>query len=227
MIADNPYQKGKLLLIDKPVGITSFGVIKHIRDRIKDAYGIKKIKVGHAGTLDPLASGLLIICTGKMTKKISEYTGMDKTYTGTFVLGAVTPSYDRETEVSEEFPIAHITKEKILKAAAQLTGEIMQKPPVFSAIKKKGERLYHKARRGEEVEIRERKVIVHEFEITRVELPEVDFRVVCGKGTYIRSLAYDFGKLLDSGAFLGALRREAIGNYRVQDAVALDDFKVE
>ncbi len=227
MIADNPYQKGKLLLIDKPVGITSFGVIKHVRDRIKDAYGIKKIKVGHAGTLDPLASGLLIICTGKMTKKISEYTGMDKTYTGTFVLGAVTPSYDRETEVSEEFPIAHITKEKILQAAAQLTGEIMQKPPVFSAIKKKGERLYHKARRGEEVEIRERKVIVHEFEITRVELPEVDFRVLCGKGTYIRSLAYDFGKLLDSGAFLGALRREAIGSYQVQDAVAPDDFKVE
>lgn len=187
--------------------------------------GLKKLKVGHAGTLDPLATGLLIVCTGKFTKRIMELQGMEKEYTGTFMLGATTPSYDLETQVNATFPIAHISEALIYDTLPQFLGEIDQKPPVFSAIKKDGKRLYEHARKGEEVEIATRKTTIHEFEITRIALPEVDFRVVCSKGTYIRSLAYDFGMALNSGAHLTALRRTKIGEFSVENAISPDAFE--
>lgn len=192
---------------------------------LKKHLGLKKIKVGHAGTLDPLATGLLIICTGKFTKRIPELQGMEKEYTGTFHLGATTPSYDLETGVNATFPTAHIDEELIHKTVEQFLGEIDQKPPVFSAIKKDGKRLYEHARKGEEVEIASRKTTIHEFEITRIALPEVDFRVVCSKGTYIRSLAHDFGLALQSGAHLTALRRTKIGAFDVDNAISPQDFE--
>ncbi len=221
----NPYTEGKLLLIDKPAGISSFGVIKHIRDRIKDKYGIKKIKVGHAGTLDPLATGLLIVCTGKMTKRIHEYQGLPKTYSGIIRLGATTPSYDLETDIDKTYPFEHITGKMVKDAAREMTGEILQRPPIYSAIKKKGERMYEKARRGEKTELPPRKVHIHSFDITRIQLPDVYFRIECSKGTYIRSVAFDFGEKLHSGAHLAQLRRDAIGQYHVSDAIGLYDFE--
>ena len=189
--------------------------------------GLKKIKVGHAGTLDPLASGLLIVCTGKFTKRIPELQGMVKEYTGTFHIGATTPSYDLETEINATYPTEHITEELITQTIQQFMGEIDQKPPVFSAIKKDGKRLYEHARKGEEVEIAARKTTIHEFEITRIALPEIDFRVVCSKGTYIRSLAYDFGQALNSGAHLTALRRTKIGEFSVEGAITPEAFEDE
>lgn len=219
------FQEGQVLLIDKPLHWSSFQAVNKVKWSLKKNLGLKKIKVGHAGTLDPLASGLLIICTGKFTKRIMELQGMEKEYTGTFYLGATTPSYDLETEVNQTFPIEHISDELIQETTKQFTGEIDQKPPVFSAIKKDGKRLYEHARKGEEVEIASRKVTVHEFEITRIALPEVDFKVVCSKGTYIRSLAYDFGTALNSGAHLIALRRTKIGEYDVANAITPDAFE--
>jgi tRNA pseudouridine55 synthase len=192
---------------------------------LKSKLGLKKIKIGHAGTLDPLATGLLIVCTGKFTKRIQELQGQAKEYTGTFFLGATTPSYDLETQIDATFPTDHISDILIEEATAKFLGEIDQRPPVFSAIKKDGKRLYEHARAGEEVEIAFRKTTIHEFEITRVALPEVDFRIVCSKGTYIRSIAYDFGKALDSGAHLTALRRTKIGDYSVDDAILVTDFE--
>ena len=185
----------------------------------------KKFKIGHAGTLDPLATGLLIICTGKFTKRITEIQAQTKEYTGTIVLGATTPSYDLETEIDATFPITHISEALILENTKQFIGEIDQKPPVFSAIKKDGKRLYESARAGIEVEILARKTTIHEFEITRIELPEVDFRVTCSKGTYIRSLAFDFGLALQSGGHLSALRRTKIGDYDVENAISPDAFE--
>ena len=185
----------------------------------------KKFKIGHAGTLDPLASGLLLICTGKFTKRITELQGQAKEYTGTFHIGATTPSYDLETEVDQHFPTTHITEALIHETVQQFLGEIDQKPPIFSAIKKDGVRLYEHARAGETIEIASRKTTIHEFEITRIALPEVDFRVVCSKGTYIRSLAFDFGQALQSGAHLTALRRTKIGDYDVQNAVTPATFE--
>ncbi len=219
------FQEGQVLLIDKPLHWSSFQAVNKVKWSLKKHLGLKKIKVGHAGTLDPLASGLLIICTGKFTKRIMELQGMEKEYTGTFYLGATTPSYDLETEVNETFPTGHIDEDLIRETTRQFTGEIDQKPPVFSAIKKDGKRLYEHARKGEEVEIASRKVTIHEFEITRIALPEVDFRVVCSKGTYIRSLAYDFGAALNSGAHLTALRRTKIGEYNVANAITPDAFE--
>jgi len=185
----------------------------------------KSFKIGHAGTLDPLATGLLIVCTGKFTKKITEIQGQAKEYTGTITVGATTPSYDLETEVDETFPIEHISEELIQETTKQFLGEINQKPPIFSAIKKDGIRLYEHARAGETVEIPFRKTTIHEFEITRVALPEIDFRVQCSKGTYIRSLAFDFGKALQSGAHLSALRRTKIGDYSVENGFTPEDFE--
>ena len=185
----------------------------------------KKFKIGHAGTLDPLASGLLLVCTGKFTKRITELQGQAKEYTGTFYIGATTPSYDLETEIDETFDTSHIDETVIHETVKQFLGEIDQKPPIFSAIKKDGVRLYEHARAGETVEIASRKTTIHEFEITRIALPEVDFRVVCSKGTYIRSLAYDFGKAMDSGAHLKALRRTKIGEYDVLNAVDVTLFE--
>ena len=217
---------GKVLLIDKPLKWSSFQAVNKLKYILKRKYDLpKKFKIGHAGTLDPLATGLLIICTGKFTKSITEIQAQAKEYTGTIVLGATTPSYDLETEIDATFPTAHITEELILETTKQFIGEIDQKPPVFSAIKKDGKRLYEHARAGEEVEIQSRKTTIYEFEITRIQLPEVDFRVKCSKGTYIRSLAYDFGLALHSGGHLTALRRTKIGDYDVKNAISPEDFE--
>ena len=217
---------GKVLLIDKPLTWSSFQAVNKLKYILKRKYDLpKKFKIGHAGTLDPLATGLLIICTGKFTKKITEIQAQIKEYTGTIVLGATTPSYDLETEVDATFPTAHITEALILETTHKFLGEINQKPPVFSAIKKDGKRLYEHARAGEEVEIQSRKTTIYEFEITRIQLPEVDFRVQCSKGTYIRSLAFDFGSALQSGGHLSALRRTKIGDYSVENAILPDDFE--
>jgi len=219
------FLEGKVVLIDKPLQWSSFQAVNKVKWSLKKHLGLKKIKVGHAGTLDPLATGLLIVCTGKFTKRISELQGMEKEYTGTFHLGATTPSYDLETEVNVTFPTNHINEALIHDTLPQFIGEIDQKPPVFSAIKKDGKRLYEHARKGEEVEIATRKTTIHEFEITRIALPEVDFRVVCSKGTYIRSLAYDFGIALNSGAHLTALRRTKIGTFSVEDGISPESFE--
>ena len=218
------YLDGKVLLIDKPLGWTSFQAVNKVRWHIKKKFGLKKIKVGHAGTLAPLATGLLILCTGKQTKDISRYQGLVKEYTGTFTLGATTPSYDLETEVDEIFPTDHITRELLEQSIQQFIGEIDQKPPLFSAIKKDGKRLYEIARKGKTAEISSRKITIYEFEITEVSLPHVTFRVVCSKGTYIRSLAYDVGKSLQSGAYLSALCRTKIGDFEVEKAQSIEQF---
>ena len=218
------YQNGQFLLIDKPLNWTSFQVVNKLRWEIRQRYSIKKIKVGHAGTLDPLATGLLILCIGKFTKKIETYQAQEKEYTGTITVGGTTPSYDLETEINEIFPIDHITEILIKETTQQFLGEIDQKPPIFSALKKDGRKLYEIARAGETVEIKTRKITISEFEITNVNLPHIDFRVVCSKGTYIRSLAYDFGKALNSGGHLSALRRTKIGNYSVEDSESILGF---
>jgi tRNA pseudouridine55 synthase len=224
MTSEN-FLEGQILLIDKPLHWTSFQAVNKMKWALKNKLGLKKIKIGHAGTLDPLASGLLLVCTGKFTKRITELQGQAKEYTGTFYLGATTPSYDLETEIDKTFPTEHIDQGLILETVKQFLGEIDQKPPIFSAIKKDGVRLYEHARAGETVEIATRKTTIHEFEITRVELPEIDFRVVCSKGTYIRSLAFDFGLALQSGAHLTALRRTKIGDYDVANAVDVATFE--
>ena len=218
------FQNGQILLIDKPLHWTSFQAVNKMKWILKSKLGLKKIKIGHAGTLDPLATGLLLVCTGKFTKRIEELQGQAKEYTGTFYIGATTPSYDLETEIDATFPTSHINDGLIHETINQFLGEIDQKPPIFSAIKKDGVRLYDHARAGETVEIAFRKTTIHEFEITRIALPEVDFRVVCSKGTYIRSLAFDFGKAMNSGAHLIALRRTKIGNYNVENAVDITSF---
>lgn len=220
------FLEGQVLLIDKPLQWSSFQAVNKLKYVLKNHYNLpKKFKIGHAGTLDPLASGLLIICTGKFTKRITAIQGQAKEYTGTFTVGATTPSYDLETEIDATFPTEHITPEIILETTKQFLGEIDQKPPVFSAIKKDGKRLYEHARAGEEVEISFRKTTIHEFEITRIALPEIDFRVVCSKGTYIRSLAFDFGTALNSGAYLSVLRRTKIGDYAVDNAISPIQFE--
>lgn len=220
------FLEGQILLIDKPLTWSSFQAVNKLKYILKRQYNLpKKFKIGHAGTLDPLATGLLIVCTGKFTKKITEIQGQAKEYTGTITLGATTPSYDMETEVDTTFPIEHITETLLLQTIPQFLGEIDQKPPVFSAIKKDGIRLYEHARAGEEVEISARKTTIHEFEITKFDLPKVEFRVVCSKGTYIRSLAYDFGKALNSGAYLSVLRRTKIGDYDVVNGVSPAEFE--
>ena len=221
---EEDYKNGQVLLIDKPLNWTSFQVVNKLRWEIRQAFNIKKIKVGHAGTLDPLATGLLVICTGKKTKEITIYQGQEKEYTGTFTIGSTTPSYDLETEVDATFATEHITEELLNQATKQFIGTIEQFPPIFSAIKKEGKRLYEFARAGEKVEIKSRSVSISEFELTRIALPEADFRVVCSKGTYIRSLAYDYGKALNSGAHLSALKRTRIGNFKVNDATTIQDF---
>lgn len=213
------FQNGQILLIDKPLEWSSFQAVNKIKWAILKHFKIKKIKIGHAGTLDPLATGLLIICTGKFTKKIAELQGQIKEYTGTIVLGATRPSYDMETEIDAEFPTDHITETLLQQTTLKFIGLIDQYPPVFSAVKKDGKRLYEFAREGKEVEIASRKIEIFSFELTRISLPEIDFKVVCSKGTYIRSLAHDFGKELQSGGYLSALRRTKIGDFNVDNAV--------
>ena len=215
---------GEVLLVDKPLEWTSFQVVNKLRWNIRQAFNLKKIKVGHAGTLDPLATGLLVICTGKMTKQIDTFQGQIKTYTGTLVLGSTTPSYDLETAIDQTFPTTHITADLIHNATSKFIGQIDQFPPIFSGLKKQGKRLYEFARAGEEVKIDSRKVTVNEFKILAIKSTEVDFSVTCSKGTYIRSLAHDFGKALESGAHLTALRRTKIGDFNVEEAVSIDEF---
>ncbi len=220
------YLEGQVLLIDKPLTWSSFQAVNKLKYILKRKYDLpKKFKIGHAGTLDPLATGLLIICTGKFTKKITEIQAQTKEYTGTITVGATTPSYDLETQIDATFPISHITEELIMATTKQFLGEINQKPPVFSAIKKEGKRLYEHARAGEEVEIEARKTSIYEFEITKINLPEISFRVQCSKGTYIRSLAFDFGKALNSGAYLSELRRTKIGDYAVVNGINPEEFE--
>lgn len=219
------YQEGQILLVDKPLTWSSFQAVNKLKYHLINRVGLpKKFKIGHAGTLDPLATGLLIVCTGKFTKTISEIQSQAKEYTGTFYIGATTPSYDLETEIDETFPTSHIDEALIHKTVEQFLGEIDQKPPIFSAIKKDGIRLYEHARAGEEVEIAFRKTTIYEFEITRIALPEIDFRVACSKGTYIRSLAFDFGKAMQSGSHLTALRRTKIGDYSVENAFSPENL---
>jgi tRNA pseudouridine55 synthase len=205
--------KGEILLIDKPYGWSSFQAVKKVK------WLLKAKKVGHAGTLDPLATGLLILCTEKKTKEIESIQGQEKEYTGTITVGATTPSYDMETEPNQTFPFDHITLELINETLPKFIGDISQIPPLFSAIKVDGKRAYTLARQGSEHELKSRIINIREFEITRIDLPEIDFRVSCSKGTYIRSLAFDFGKALGSGAYLSALRRTKIGNYSVENAI--------
>lgn len=219
------FLEGQVLLIDKPLQWSSFQVVNKIRWLLRKKFNLKKIKVGHAGTLDPLASGLLIICTGKMTRQIDAFQAQEKEYTGTFTLGATTPSYDAETEINQHFSIDNLSEKRIREATLTFIGEIDQQPPIFSALKKDGKRLYELARAGKEVDIPTRKIEIFEFELTRIELPEVDFRVKCSKGTYIRSLAHDFGKSLNNGAFLSALRRTKIGSFSVENALDINTFE--
>ncbi|WP_066221982.1 tRNA pseudouridine(55) synthase TruB [Formosa haliotis] len=218
------YLNGQVLLIDKPLNWTSFQAVNKLRWEIRNAFNIKKIKVGHAGTLDPLATGLLVICTGKMTKQIDTFQGQIKEYTGTIVLGGTTPSYDLETDIDQTFPTDHITPELIHETTTQFIGDIEQYPPVFSAIKKEGKRLYEYARAGEDVEIKPRKIHIAAFDITNISGTNIDFRVVCSKGTYIRSLAHDFGKALQSGSHLSVLRRTKIGDFNVANALTPEAF---
>ncbi len=219
------YQNGQLILIDKSLHWTSFQVVNKVRWLLKKQFNLKKIKVGHAGTLDPLATGLLLLCTGKFTKKIETYQAQEKEYTGIITLGATTPSYDLETEIDNTYDISDIKDEQIFKTAQKFTGEILQQPPVFSALKKGGKRLYEFARAGEKIEIPYRKVTIKEFSITAINLPEVHFKIVCSKGTYIRSLAHDYGKALENGAHLSALRRAKIGSFSVSEAFTIQDWE--
>ena len=215
---------GELLLIDKPLKWTSFQVVNKIRWGLRSKFNLKKLKVGHAGTLDPLATGLLLICTGKMTKKILEFQALEKTYTGTITLGATTPSFDSETPIDKKFNITHLNDEALIAAKEKFKGEIDQSPPLFSAIKKEGKRLYEYARAGEKIEIKSRKIKIHRFDFKRIELPNIAFEVKCSKGTYIRSLANDFGKSVDSGGYLSSLRRIKIGPFKVVNALTPQEF---
>ena len=212
------YEDGQVMLIDKPLHWTSFDAVRKIRNSLK----IKK--VGHAGTLDPLASGLLIICTGKFTKKINEYMAQEKEYTGTFTLGATTPTYDSESNPENFKDFSQITEENITEATKKFIGEIQQFPPIYSAIKKDGEALYELARRGETVELKARTINIYEFEITSIVLPVVGFRVLCGTGTYIRSLANDMGEVLGCGAYLSELRRTKIGEQHIDNALTMEEI---
>jgi len=216
-----PYLEGKVLLIDKPLNWTSFDMVKKVR------WLTKIMKVGHAGTLDPLATGLLIICTGKYTKQINDYMGMQKEYTGSLVLGATTASYDLEQEPENFKSIDTITELAIQEATKQFMGTILQMPPQHSAIKKDGKRLYESARQGIEVKVDPRQITIEQFEITKIDLPNVEFRVLCSTGTYIRSLVHDFGQALGVGAYMSGLRRTKIGSFNVEDAILWEDLEKE
>ncbi len=220
---DFDFESGEILLIDKPLGWTSFDVVNKVRNLIKRFVG-KKIKVGHSGTLDPLASGLLVLASGKKTKTLESLTGLDKEYEGRIRLGASTPSYDLETAPGPESDLTGITNEVIGDAVSALTGEIQQVPPAYSAIKKDGKALYKSARKGKKVEVAPRTVHVYRFEILSIEMPDILFRVHCGKGTYIRSLAHDLGVILGVGAHLASLRRTAVGSFHVEDAYSIDEM---
>ncbi|MCX6246284.1 MAG: tRNA pseudouridine(55) synthase TruB [Bacteroidetes bacterium] len=219
------FEKGEILLVNKPYKWTSFDVVNLVRNYIRKQLGLKKIKIGHAGTLDPLASGLLILCTGRMTKRIEEFKEFDKEYTGTFVLGSTTASFDLEKEIDFHYPWEHITKEEIQVAVEKLTGNYDQLPPVFSAKKIKGKRAYDYARKDQEVIMVPKNITISAFEVQELNLPQVHFRVACSKGTYIRALARDLGLALNTGAHLSALCRTRIGPYSLRDAYDVEDLK--
>ena len=221
-IKEDDIQDGKMLLVDKPLTWTSFDVVKYIRKSLVSKFKIKRIKVGHAGTLDPLATGLLIICIGKQTKQISIYQNLSKTYTGKFKLGETTPSYDAETEVNKSFNYDHIKEKDIINLSQKFTGKLMQKPPIFSALKKNGKRMYEYARENKKIEIQEREINIYEFEIINFVDPYIEFKITCSKGTYIRSIANDFGKKLNSGSYLSELRRTNIGEFSVLNALQIE-----
>jgi tRNA pseudouridine55 synthase len=221
-IKEDDIQDGKMLLVDKPLTWTSFDVVKYIRKSLVSKFKIKRIKVGHAGTLDPLATGLLIICIGKQTKQISIYQNLSKTYTGKFKLGETTPSYDAETEVNKSFNYDHIKEKDIINLSQKFTGKLMQKPPIFSALKKNGKRMYEYARENKKIEIQEREINIYEFEIIKFTDPYIEFKITCSKGTYIRSIANDFGKKLNSGSYLSELRRINIGEFSVLNALQIE-----
>lgn len=216
------YTEGKILLLDKPLDWTSFDVVNKIKYALKKPF--PKLKIGHAGTLDPKATGLLIVCTGKFTKRITEIQDQFKVYTGSFFLGATTECYDTERPVNQTFDISHITEEDILQNVEQFRGVISQVPPAHSAIKVDGKNAYDLARKGKDVQLKSREVTIYEFEITAIDLPHIYFRIKCSKGTYIRSIAHDFGKALNNGAYLTSLRRENIGEYSVSDAWQIEDL---
>ena len=224
MLSPQEFLDGQLLLIDKPKTWTSFDVVNKIRYTLRDYTGKKKIKVGHAGTLDPLATGLLIVCTGKSTKRINQVQGLDKEYVATIKLGAETPSYDAETEESHIHDISHLTIDQVEEAMHSFIGQIDQIPPIYSAVKQDGKRLYELARKGEEVEVKSRQVHIHEFEMLENKWPEILAKVTCSKGTYIRSLAHDLGRKLGVGAYLTDLIRTSIGSYQLSAAWNLDEF---
>ena len=221
-IKEDDIQDGKMLLVDKPLTWTSFDVVKYIRKSLVSKFKIKRIKVGHAGTLDPLATGLLIICIGKQTKQISIYQNLSKTYTGKFKLGETTPSYDAETEVNKSFNYDHIKEKDIINLSQKFTGKLMQKPPIFSALKKNGKRMYEYARENKKIEIQEREINIYEFEIIKFTDPYIEFKITCSKGTYIRSIANDFGTKLNSGSYLYELRRINIGEFSVLNALQIE-----
>lgn len=221
-IKEDDIQDGKMLLVDKPLTWTSFDVVKYIRKSLVSKFKIKRIKVGHAGTLDPLATGLLIICIGRQTKQISIYQNLSKTYTGKFKLGETTPSYDAETEVNKSFNYDHIKENDIINLSQKFTGKLMQKPPIFSALKKNGKRMYEYARENKKIEIQEREINIYEFEIIKFTNPYIEFKITCSKGTYIRSIANDFGKKLNSGSYLSELRRINIGKFSVLNALQIE-----
>lgn len=218
------FQAGEILLVDKPLGWTSFNVVSKLRYTIKNKLGIKKIKVGHAGTLDPLATGLLIICTGKNTKKIESLQGLPKVYSGSFKLGATRPSYDCETEIDQTYPTDHITEDKIEAVRQSFLGEQEQTPPIFSAVKVKGKKAYDLARKGQDVKLKARTITIENFTLDTQHFPEIYFTVSCTKGTYIRSLAHDFGQRLSSGAYLSSLRRDSVGDYSLNNAWKLEEL---
>ena len=216
---------GELILINKPVGWTSFQVVNKIRWLIKSSYDLKKIKVGHAGTLDPLAQGLLIICTGKLTKKITEFQNEKKGYCGTFFLGTTSPSFDLETEIDSKSSIENIDSNLLEATAKKFLGCINQTPPIYSALKFNGKKLYDYARKGEQVKLKKREINIFKFELNSVKLPLIDFEIECSKGTYIRSIANDFGKELKVGAYLHKLIRTSIGDFKLSNALSIDDFQ--
>jgi len=218
------FEQGEVLLVNKPLNWTSFDVVNKLRYEIKNHLGIKKIKVGHAGTLDPLADGLLIICTGKKTKEIESFMGLPKTYSGTITLGATTPSYDLETEIDHHFSIAELTTEKIQEAAKRMIGFYDQAPPIFSAKKIKGQKAYDLARAGEEVKLEPKRIEIIDFQLTGIELPAVHFKIACSKGTYIRSIAHDLGQNLGNGGHLSALKREQIGEFSFENGKDVEEW---
>jgi tRNA pseudouridine55 synthase len=223
--ADTDFMEGAVILIDKPVGWSSFDVVKKIRNLLRRKQGTKNIKVGHAGTLDPLATGLMILCTGKATREIEQYQGMQKEYEAVFRLGQTTPSFDMETEVDADYPTGHITPESILQTIDDFRGESEQVPPLFSAKRLGGKRAYEFARKGKEMSMSPVKITIHELELIGFKDLQLSLRILCSKGTYIRALARDFGRALNSGAYLARLRRTAIGHFSVKDALEPDDFE--